>query len=250
MPSLSGNCNCITNKPNIVRFTPVEYLQPWISLFVGITLPKALPVGQGGGIRGQWIFLREGLHPWTEVRIHPSIHPSILYSNVEDRRSIIFIANACAVSHYISYSGIVTVLSTVPNTLVRECTEFFFRVSRFWITCLQSSRGSIILKVSTTSTGVLETLGHISFRTGYWEVRWRQIFRLAAHWISSVKHRRKMQKNSFFCCWAITRDFGIGTQTRVLPCESSGLEDSENVVELSLIGEAFSRNAFSDGGGT
>ena len=176
MLSLSGNCNCITNKPNIVRFTPVEYLQPWIGLFVGITLPKALPVGQGGGIRGQWIFLREGLHPWTEVRIHPSIHPSILYSNVEDRRSIIFIANACAVSHYISYSGIVTVLSTVPNTLVRECTEFFFRVSRFWITCLQSSRGSIILKVSTTSTGVLETLGHISFRTGYWEVRWRQNF--------------------------------------------------------------------------
>ena len=89
---------------------------------------------------------------------------------------IFFIANACAVSHYISYSGIVTVLSTVPNTLVRVCTEFFFRVSRFWITCLQSSRGSIILKVSTTSTGVLETLGHISFRTGYWEVRWRQNF--------------------------------------------------------------------------
>ena len=34
------------------------------------------------------------------------------------------IANACAVSHYISYSDIDTVLSTFPNTIVRECAEF------------------------------------------------------------------------------------------------------------------------------
>ena len=96
----------------------------------------------------------------------------------------------------------------------------------------------------------METLGHISFRTGYWEVRWRQNFPIGGPLNFFCKASPKNAKNSFFCCWAITRDFGIGTQTRVLPCESSGLEDSENVVELSLIGEAFSRNAFSDGGGT
>ena len=72
------------------------------------------------------------------------------------------IANACAVSHNISYSGIDTVLSTFPNTIVRKCAEFFW-ISRFWITCLPSSLGYKILKVSTTSTYVLGSLGHISF---------------------------------------------------------------------------------------
>ena len=79
------------------------------------------------------------------------------------------IANACAVSHYISYSGIDTVLSTFPNTIVRKCAEFFW-ISRFWITCLPSSLGYKILKVSTTSTYVLGSLGHISFQSGYREV--------------------------------------------------------------------------------
>ena len=41
----------------------------WLGLFVGITLPKALPAWLGGGIRGQWIILREGSDPRT---IHPS----------------------------------------------------------------------------------------------------------------------------------------------------------------------------------
>ena len=39
------------------------------------------------------------------------------------------IANACAVSHNISYSGIDTVLSTFPNTIVRKCAEFFLDIA-------------------------------------------------------------------------------------------------------------------------
>ena len=46
----------------------------WLGLFVGITLPKALPAWLGRGIRGQWIILR-GVRP-TNRSAHPSIHPS------------------------------------------------------------------------------------------------------------------------------------------------------------------------------
>ena len=110
------------------------------------------------------------------------------------------IANACAVSHYISYSGIVTVLSTVPNTIVRECAEFFW-ISRFWITCLQSSRGCEILNISTTSTCVLETLRHISFQTAYREVRWRQNCPIGG----PLNFFRKMQKKPFFAARQLQR---------------------------------------------
>ena len=45
------------------------------------------------------------------------------------------------------------------------------------------------------------------------------------------------------CNWEILISPG-NMSARVLSCQSLRPEDSENVVELSLIGEAFSRNAF------
>ena len=45
-------------------------LQLWLGLFVGITACTAR-----WRDRGQWIILREGSDPRTEVRIHSSIHP-------------------------------------------------------------------------------------------------------------------------------------------------------------------------------
>ena len=127
------------------------------------------------------------------------------------------------------------------SQIVRECAEFFW-ISRFWITCLQSSRGSEILNISTTSTWhcVLETLRHISFQTGYREVRWRQNCPIGG----PLNFFRKMQKKPFFAARQLLEILWLAHISRVLSCQSSRPEDSKNVVELSLISEAFSRNAF------
>ena len=89
----------------------------WIGLF---TLPKALPHGSVAG-EGANEYSLERVRPWTEVRIHPSIHAHIISG-----LNILFLAQTPLL--HVLFQHII-----IPevNVLFVEFRSFFLTYSHF-----------------------------------------------------------------------------------------------------------------------